>query len=102
MPSIPTIRGVHHYAYAVPDLEQAVAFFTGVLGADLVTRFGPLQDPEGDSFADKIGVHPRSVLRSALLRFEPTLNVELHQYSAPDQRPRPAPPLSRFPAAAAP
>jgi catechol 2,3-dioxygenase-like lactoylglutathione lyase family enzyme len=86
VPSIPTIRGVHHFAYAVPDLDQAVEFFTAVLGAELATRFGPLADPEGTSFADKLGVHPRTVLFSALLRFGPTLNVELHQYWAPDQR----------------
>jgi len=42
---------VHHYAYTVPDLEQAVGFFTAVLGAELATRFGPLADPSGNSFA---------------------------------------------------
>jgi len=89
VPSIPSIRGVHHLAYAVPDLDEAVMFFIDVLGAQLATRFGPLVDPEGDSFAQKLGIHPRAELRSALLRFGPTLNVELHQYSAPDQRDAP-------------
>jgi len=87
--SIPTIRGVHHFAYVVPDLEEAVAFFVDVLGAEVATRFGPLADPEGDAFAQKLGIHPRAELRSALLRFGPTLNVELHQYTAPDQRDTP-------------
>lgn len=89
MPAIPTVRGVHHFAYTVPDLDAAVGFFTDVLGAEVATHFGPMQDPEGDTFADKLGIHPRSVLRSALLRFGPTLNVELHQYEAPDQHDSP-------------
>jgi len=89
VPSIPSIRGVHHFAYAVPDLDEAVMFFVDVLGAELATRFGPLADSDGDSFAQKLGIHPRAELRSALLRFGPTLNVELHQYSAPDQRDAP-------------
>jgi catechol 2,3-dioxygenase-like lactoylglutathione lyase family enzyme len=89
MSSIPTIRGVHHFAYVVPDLDQAVEFFTGILGAELATRFGPLEDSQGDSFAEKLGIHPRTSLRSALLRFGPTLNVELHQYASPDQRDSP-------------
>ncbi len=62
MTSIPSIRGVHHVAYAVPDLDEAVTFFTEVLGAEVATRFGP---------------------------FGPTLNVELHEYRAPDQRDAP-------------
>lgn len=89
MASIPTIRGVHHFACVVPDVDEAVKFFTESLGAEIATRFGPLADPEGNSFADKLGIHPRTVLRSALLRFGPTLNVELHEYDAPDQRDSP-------------
>jgi catechol 2,3-dioxygenase-like lactoylglutathione lyase family enzyme len=89
VPGIPSVRGVHHVAYTVPDLDEAVAFFVDVLGADVATRFGPLADPDGDSFARKLGIHPRAQLRSALLRFGPTLNVELHQYTAPDQRDAP-------------
>ncbi len=89
MPSMPSIRGVHHFASTVPDLDEAVAFFLDVLGAELATRFGPLADPDTDAFAQKLGIHPRAELRSALLRFGPTLNLELHQYAAPDQRDMP-------------
>ena len=35
---LPGIRHVDHAAYAVPDLEEAVAFFTEVLGAEELYR----------------------------------------------------------------
>lgn len=32
------INGVHHVAITVPDIDQALAFYNGVLGFELVTR----------------------------------------------------------------
>ncbi len=86
MTSIPSIRGVHHFAHAVPNLDEAVTFLTDVLGAEIATRFGPLADPDGNTFAERPGIHLRAELRSALLGYGPTLNIEVHEYHAPDQR----------------
>ncbi|RBL80330.1 VOC family protein, partial [Streptomyces cavourensis] len=47
MSRIPGARAVHHIAYTVPDLDQAVDFFTEVIGAELAYRLGPVEDPEG-------------------------------------------------------
>lgn len=42
---LPTARAVDHYAFTVPDLDQAIAFFTGVMGGELCYREGPVEDP---------------------------------------------------------
>ncbi|MFJ8041788.1 VOC family protein [Kitasatospora sp. NPDC096147] len=86
MSGIPGARAVHHLALTVPDLEQAVAFFTEVLGAEPVYRTGPVQDPDGGWMERQLGVHPRAVAWIAMLRFGPVTNLELFEYRAPDQR----------------
>ncbi|GHF67282.1 glyoxalase [Streptomyces mashuensis] len=89
-PGVPGVRAVHHVAFTVPDLDEAVAFFTGVLGAETAYRTGPVADPDphGDWMRRQLGVHPRSTAHIAMLRLGPTLNLELFEYSGPDRRRR--------------
>jgi len=82
---IPGATNVDHIAYTVPDLDQAVAFFTEVVGAELIYREGPVQDPHGDMMSRQLGVHPRAVAHIAMLRLGPVTNLELFEYEAPDQ-----------------
>ncbi|MFE9680330.1 VOC family protein [Streptomyces sp. NPDC006285] len=84
-PGIPGATNVDHVAYTVPDLEQAVAFFTEVAGAELIYREGPVQDPHGDRMHRWLGVHPGAVAHIAMLRLGPVTNLELFEYDAPDQ-----------------
>ncbi|MEU3898136.1 VOC family protein [Streptomyces sp. NPDC045251] len=86
--AIPTLRNVDHYAYTVPDLDRAVDLFTRVLGAELLYRLGPVEDPDGDWMSRQLGVHPRASAHIAMLRFGPVSNLELFQYDAPGQRVR--------------
>ncbi|MBH1938905.1 VOC family protein [Streptomyces sp. AV19] len=81
-----TPAAAHHVGCTVPDLEQAVAFFTDVLGAQLAYREGPYEDPGGDWMRRQLGVHPRSAVRIAMLRLGATLNLELFQYEGPGRR----------------
>ncbi|MDT3399399.1 VOC family protein [Streptomyces sp. B1866] len=85
---VPGATAVHHVAYTVPDLDEAVAFFTGVMGARLAYRTGPVSDPDGDWMARQLGVHPRARARIAMLRLGPVTNVELFQYTGPGRRRR--------------
>ncbi|MET8975807.1 VOC family protein [Streptomyces sp. NPDC004539] len=82
---LPTARAVDHHAFTVPRLDEAVAFFTGVLGGELCYREGPVEDPSGDWMTRKLGVHPRASARIALVRLGPHTNLELFQYTAPGQ-----------------
>lgn len=82
---IPGALTVHHVAYTVPDLDQAVAFFTEVIGAELLYRAGPVQG-SGDWMTRQLGVHAEAVARIAMLRLGPVSNLELFEYTAPGQR----------------
>ncbi|MCJ0871918.1 VOC family protein [Streptomyces sp. AP-93] len=86
---IPTVRRVDHFAFTVPDLDGAIAFFAELLGGELCYVEGPVEDSEGDWMTRKLGVHPRASARVALLRVGPSTNLELFQYTTPDQRTRP-------------
>lgn len=84
---IPSLRGQDHTGITVPDLEAAIAFFVDVIGCECITRFGPFRDDSGSFMADTLNVHPRAVIKEiALLRCGNGSNLELFQYSAPDQR----------------
>ena len=84
---IPSLRGQDHTGITVPDLRAAIAFFVDVVGCELVTSFGPFRDDTGSFMADTLNVHPRAVVEQiALLRCGMGSNIELFQYSAPDQR----------------
>lgn len=83
---VPGLRGTDHVGLTVPDLEQAIAFFTDVIGCELVYRMGPFQD-EGTWFSDELGLDPRARIPAmALMRCGSGVNLELFQYEAPEQR----------------
>ncbi|GIJ27889.1 hypothetical protein Vqi01_30510 [Micromonospora qiuiae] len=86
MPGIPTARNVDHIAYTVPDLDQADKFFTDVLGAQVLYRLGPVQEPDTDWMAVQLDVHPRASAQISLLRLGEVTNLELFEYTAPDQQ----------------
>jgi catechol 2,3-dioxygenase-like lactoylglutathione lyase family enzyme len=80
---LPGAYAFDHAGFTVPDLEEAVAFFTG-LGCELLYREGPYQDEQGDSMRRQVAVHPRSTCRLAMLRFGSTTTLELLEYRSPD------------------
>ena len=81
---IPTLRSVDHVAFTVPDLEQAIAFFVDHVGGELIFRDGPFADPDGDQMARRLDVDPKASCVLAIVRLG-RLNLELFEYSAPDQ-----------------
>lgn len=83
---LPGLRGVDHVGLTVPDLAQAEAFFARVLGCQTLARNGPLRATD-DWLARHVGVDPRAEIRAmALLRCAPGANLELFEWTAPDQR----------------
>lgn len=89
---LPGMRGVDHIGLTVPDLAEAEAFFSDVLGCVKATSFGPFRDDEGTFMQDLLDVHPRAVIEQiTLMRCGFGSNIELFKYTAPDQenvRPR--------------
>jgi catechol 2,3-dioxygenase-like lactoylglutathione lyase family enzyme len=80
---IPTAIDIDHFGYVVPDIDQAIAFFTDVLGFELLSLDGPIEFPN-DSFARWYHVHPRASARFAYLRYGPAI-IEFTEWRASDQ-----------------
>jgi catechol 2,3-dioxygenase-like lactoylglutathione lyase family enzyme len=79
--------GIDHVGLTVPNIAEAVAWFTDVLGARAPLSFGPIADPQGTLMQDLLGVDPRSVIdQITVLRIGHSANIELFQYEAPGQR----------------
>jgi catechol 2,3-dioxygenase-like lactoylglutathione lyase family enzyme len=84
--SIPGLRGHDHTGITVPDIKEATAFFTDVVGCELAMSFGPFSDDKGTFMQDVVNVHPRAVIEQiSMLRCGNGSNIELFQYVAPDQ-----------------
>lgn len=85
--SIPGMRGHDHTGVTVPDMEQAVDFFTEVVGCKKAMSFGPFADDKGTFMQDLLGVDPKAVIEEiTLVRCGHGSNIELFKYTAPDQR----------------
>lgn len=84
--TLPGMRGVNHIGLTVPDIAEATAFFTDVLGCAKATSFGPFRDDEGTFMRDLLNVDPRAVINEiTLIRCGNGSNIELFDYDAPDQ-----------------
>lgn len=83
---VPAVRGIDHIGFTVPDIEEGITFFRDVLGCEEAMRFGPFSDDEGTFMQDLVDVHPRAAIKQiAMMRCGQGSNIELFQYSAPDQ-----------------
>ena len=85
--AIPGMRGHDHTGVTVPNMAEAVDFFTNVIGCSKATSFGPFADDKGTFMQDLLGVDPKAVITEiTLLRCGFGSNVELFEYTAPDQK----------------
>lgn len=85
--TIPGMRGHDHTGITVPDMKQAVDFFTEVVGCKKAMAFGPFADDKGTFMQDLLGVDPKAVIEEiTLVRCGYGSNIELFKYTAPDQK----------------
>jgi catechol 2,3-dioxygenase-like lactoylglutathione lyase family enzyme len=78
--------GMDHAGITVPDIDEAIAWFERVLGCKAPLTFGPFGDQTGTFMQDLLGVHPRAVIEQiTMIRCGRSANVELFEYTAPDQ-----------------
>lgn len=83
---IPGMRGHDHTGVTVPDMAQAVDFFTTVVGCRKAMSFGPFSDDKGTFMQDLLNVDPRAVIEEiTLIRCGNGSNLELFKYTSPDQ-----------------
>jgi catechol 2,3-dioxygenase-like lactoylglutathione lyase family enzyme len=84
--NVPGLLGMDHVGITVPDIGEAVAWFEDVLGCSAPLTFGPFSDPDGTFMQDLLDVDPAAVISQiTLVRCGHGANIELFQYSAPDQ-----------------
>ena len=84
---IPGLRGHDHTGITVPDIKQAADFFVNVLGCKEAMSFGPFADDKGTFMHDLLNVDPKAVIHQiTLVRCGYGSNIELFQYSSPDQK----------------
>jgi catechol 2,3-dioxygenase-like lactoylglutathione lyase family enzyme len=84
---LPGLRGHDHTGITVPDMKQATDFFVGVLGCKQAMAFGPFADEKTDFMQQLVNVNPRAVIMQiTLLRCGYGSNIELFQYTSPDQK----------------
>lgn len=85
--AIPGMRGHDHTGITVPNTAQAVDFLTNVVGCEKTMSFGPFADDKGTFMQDLLGVDPKAVIKEiTLLRCGFGSNLELFEYTAPDQK----------------
>jgi catechol 2,3-dioxygenase-like lactoylglutathione lyase family enzyme len=84
---LPGLRGHDHTGITVPSMKEAVDFFGGVLGCKTAMSFGPFADDNGTFMTDLLGVDSKAVIKTITqVRCGFGSNIELFEYSAPDQR----------------
>lgn len=85
---LPGLHGSEHIGLTVPDLEQAVDFFTRIIGCDFIFDGGAFGgDPA--FMRERLAVHPEARLRYCFLRCGNGVNFEVFEYASPDQRTEP-------------
>src|SRR5882724_2545124 len=79
------LRRLDHIGLTVPDLDAAVDFFCNAFGFELLYAHGPYGDAESEWAEREFELHPRSIAeRIAMLRLG-ALQLELFEWSSPDQ-----------------
>ncbi|MEM8811793.1 MAG: VOC family protein [Pseudomonadota bacterium] len=83
---LPGMTGMDHVGFTVPDLEQAVDFFTGTLGCQAFYPLGPFSGGDSTWMKDHLNVDPKATIPAMrLVRCGNGTNLEIFQYTAPEQ-----------------
>ncbi len=76
------LRGHDHTGITVPDMPQALDFFTNVLGCRAAMTFGPFSGMQ-----DVLNIDSEAVIEQiTMVRCGAGSNIELFKYSSPDQK----------------
>lgn len=84
--TMPGLAGGDHLGLTVPNVAEATTFLTDVIGCQAFYPLGPFADDQGTWMADHLNVHPRATIPAMrLVRCGSGLNLELFEYTSPDQ-----------------
>ncbi|HEY7759407.1 MAG TPA: VOC family protein [Burkholderiales bacterium] len=86
---LPGLRGADHLGITVPKLDEAVDFFVNVIGCEAFYKMGPFK-ADDDWMQVHLAVNPRAEIPSMrLVRCGHGANLEIFEYSSPDQNKAP-------------
>jgi catechol 2,3-dioxygenase-like lactoylglutathione lyase family enzyme len=77
-----SVGAFEHVGVTVPSLDDAIGFFTDVIGWTLILREGPFADAEGDWMRAALNVDRSASLSFALLDTGARRYIELFEYAA--------------------
>jgi catechol 2,3-dioxygenase-like lactoylglutathione lyase family enzyme len=84
--NVPGLLGIDHVGITVPNVDVAASWLEQKLGFNNPLTFGPFSDSTGDFMTQLVDVHPRAVVQQIrMLRGGNGPNIELFQYTSPDQ-----------------
>ena len=85
---IPGIQGMEHVGLTVPNLQEACDFFEKILGAEvLFTAATDFRNDDSDWMTTHLNIHARAVVKEfRYVRMRNGTNLELFEYSSPDQK----------------
>jgi catechol 2,3-dioxygenase-like lactoylglutathione lyase family enzyme len=84
--TMPGLRGIDHIGLTVPSIDEAVAFFVGVIGCTPFYELGPFAFDD-DWMSKQLNVAPRTIMRKLkFLRCGHGSNIELFEYEAGGQK----------------
>lgn len=82
---LPSLRGVEHIGFTVPDLEEASRFFVDVIGCEQIYALGPIADDVGDWMIRHLNVPARCHVRELrFFRCGSGPNFEIFEYAGDD------------------
>jgi catechol 2,3-dioxygenase-like lactoylglutathione lyase family enzyme len=83
---LPGMRGPDHVGFTVPDLAQAISFFGDTLGCAEFYPLGPFSGGDSTWMADHLNVDAKATIPDMrLMRCGNGANLEIFQYTAPEQ-----------------
>lgn len=87
---LPGLTGMDHIGFTVPDLEEAIGFFADVLGCQTFYPLGPFSGGDSTWMADHLNVNAKATIPAMrLMRCGNGANLEIFQYTAPEQNSTP-------------
>jgi catechol 2,3-dioxygenase-like lactoylglutathione lyase family enzyme len=83
---LPGMRGPDHVGITVPVLEDAVGFFVDTLGCEAFYQLGPFSGGDSTWMTDHLNVDAKATIPALqLVRCGNGANLEIFQYTAPEQ-----------------
>ena len=79
------LRGCDHIGLTVPNLDEAVKFFTEVIGCEYIFDGGSVSNTP-KFMSESLNVNPKASLRYCFVRCKNGSNFELFEYESPDQK----------------